>query len=424
MYYTSFWLNNFKRPNELVTCDSLPSHSDILIVGGGLTGLSTAYTLAKNGADVTLLEEKEIGFGASSRNAGFLTTGLPVSIPELIKRYGYNNAINFWQISLDAIKLIAQIIEEENIECDYQQCGSLTLASKDKHFSSMSQQVIWFQKELNHPLKLVSKSQLNDEIGSNVFFGGVLDEMSCSLHTTKYLFGLAKAAQKRGAKLLEQINISKIEKNNKGFIVYTQKGYITAKRIIIATNGYTTTKIIPELKSYVFPIGSYIIVTEVLSSDLQHSINPNKRVFSTSKNFSNYFRLTPDGRLLFGGRNNFKADLPLKESTQILKQSMLNIFPQLEQVSIESSWSGKLGFTFDQMPHIGEIKGVEYALGYCGKGIAMSTYFGTEIGLILLGRKKQSLFSLIPHKKFFAYKDNPWFLPWVRYYYLFKDFIN
>ena len=155
--------------------------------------------------------------------------------------------------------------------------------------------------------------------------------------------------------------------------------------------------LVPELKPKVFPVGSYIIVTEPLPQDLQDELSPKRRMFYDSKWFINYFRLTPDGRMLWGGRNDLSTDLDLNESAKILSAQLCKVFPELNDYAFTHTWTGKLGITFDLMPHIGEINGIHYALGYGGHGLSIATYLGTELGLLMSGQKDRSPYKEISH---------------------------
>ena len=193
--------------------------------------------------------------------------------------------------------------------------------------------------------------------------------------------------------------------------------------MVMATNGYTD-RTIPELKPKVIPIGSYIIVTEPLPHELQDELSPKRRMYYDTKRFINYFRLTPDGRMLWGGRNNLSVNLDLEESSRILGQQLTAVFPQLEGVPLTHSWSGKLGVTFDLMPHIGRVDGVWYANGYSGHGLSIATYLGTELGLLISGEKDRSPFEEIPHQTMFFYRNRPWFLPFAARYYRLLDWLG
>ena len=180
----------------------------------------------------------------------------------------------------------------------------------------------------------------------------------------------------------------------------------------------------PRLKPLIFPVGSYIVVTEPLSEDLQNIISPKKRMYYDSKWFLNYFRLTPDGRMLWGGRNDLSTDLDLDDSAKRLTRELYSILPDLRDIPITHTWTGKLGITFDLMPHIGEKNGIYYAFGYGGHGLSIATYLGTEIGLLLSGKKDRSPFMEISHQTMFFYRNRPWFIPFAARYFRFLDWVS
>ncbi|MCI0396400.1 MAG: FAD-binding oxidoreductase [Chloroflexi bacterium] len=417
-----FWTDGLERPAEL-RASPLPERVDVAIVGGGYTGLNAARVLAQNGASVAVLERHTIGWGASSRNGGMATTGIKAPAAVMVQRYGKALGRAFWQASLEAIDLIEAIVAEEGIECHFSRPGHVALAYKPAHFEAMKQRAAWFQKELDYTMRPVSPADLRSEIGSKAFYGGLVDEYSAGLHPAKYVLGLGAAVARRGVCLCEETAVSRIEKGPAGFQVYTSQGVVAAREVLVATNGYTD-RLLPGLKPRIFAVGSYIIVTEPLPPAVHQQLSPKGRMFYDSKNFLNYFRLTPDGRMLFGGRNNLRMDLDLAESARRLGQRMVEVFPELGDVPITHSWTGQLGLTFDLMPHIGRIEGVHYALGYCGHGVSIATYLGTEVGLLLAGKKSSSPFMEIPHETRFFYRGRPWFLPLAAVYYRVLDWVK
>jgi glycine/D-amino acid oxidase-like deaminating enzyme len=417
-----FWTDQLPRPS-LESGSALPSEADIVIVGGGFTGLSAARVLVRQGATVLVLERHTIGWGASSRNGGLATTGIKKPISAIFKRYGSELGRQFWQASLDAIDLIGEIVQEEGIDCDYSRDGHIALAWKPAHFRRMQGMVAWYEKHLGHRVRAVPVSELRSEIGTDAYHGGLVDEHSGSVNPAKYVFELARAAERHGAMLFEACPVIKLEPQSKGFDVHTNQGVVVAKEVVVATNGYTDL-LVPKLKPRVFPVGSYIIVTEPLAPGLQRELSPKGRMFYDSKQFLNYFRLTPDGRMLFGGRNDLSTDLDLKESANRLNQQMLSVFPELVDVPMTHSWTGQLGITFDLMPHIGRVDGVHYAFGYGGHGVSIATYLGTEIGLILSGKKTRSPFAEIPHQTKFFYRNRPWFVPIAARYFRARDWLT
>ena len=424
MQKSPLWTDQFSRPNNIITSDSPSAETDIAIVGSGYTGLCAARILKKNGASVTVLDRNTIGWGASSRNGGMATPGLKQGIQKIHKIYGEKLAHEFWKISVDAIDLIDEIVTEHSIDCDWERNGHASLATKPSHAPRLKEYGSWLEKEFGHYQKYIPKHQIQDEIGSNTYYGALTDEISGGLHPSKYVFGLASAVSNLGVQLCENTAVTKIENNDSNnFKLITSKGDINAKKVIIATNGYTD-RLVPKLKPLIFPVGSYIVVTEPLTNELQNIINPKRRMYYDSKWFLNYFRLTPDGRMLWGGRNDLSTDLDLDDSAKRLSKELYTVFPELKDIPITHTWTGKLGITFDLMPHIGKTNGIYYAFGYGGHGLSIATYLGTEIGLMLAGKKDRSPFMEIPHQTTFFYRNRPWFIPFAARYFRFLDWVS
>ena len=418
-----FWTEEYPLGKTYNVSTNLPDKVDFLIVGSGYTGLTAARVLAKADRSVAVFDEKKIGWGASSRNGGMATPGLKQDIFKIYKKYGIEYAKEFWKASVDAIDLLENIIQEEKINCDWSRNGHIALACKQSHYDKLPEYANWIQKELGHKKTLVPKEEIHSEIGTDYYYGGLSDEVSGGLQPAKYVDGLARACTNYGVQLFENNRVCSIKKLGEFYEVVTDQGAVKAKKVVLATNGYTD-MLVPELKPKVFPVGSYIIVSDVLPEKLQKKLSPKGRMFYDSKWFINYFRLTPDGRMLWGGRNNLSTDLDLEESASILSRQVITVFPDLEKTTFTHTWTGKLGITFDLMPHIGEVNGIHYTFGYGGHGLSIATYLGTEIGLLLSGQKKRSPFEEISHQTMFFYRKDPWFLPFAAKYYRFLDWVS
>jgi len=418
-----FWTDQFSPDTPLPVSEVLPAEVDVAIVGSGYTGLTAARVLAKAGNSVVVMDQFKIGWGASSRNGGMATPGLKQDIFKIHKKYGMDYAREFWKSSVDAIDLLEQIIIEEKIDCDWSRKGHIALSCKQSHYDELLEYAAWIKKEMGHKKIIVPREEIRSEIGTDSYFGGLSDESSGGLQPAKYVDGLARAVIGLGVRLCGDTRVEKINRNGDGHELITSKGDMKAKEVIIATNGYTD-MLVPELKPKIFSVGSYIIVTEPLPQDLQDALSPKRRMFYDSKWFINYFRLTPDGRMLWGGRNNLSTDLDLNESAENLSQQVYKVFPELNDYEFTHTWTGKLGITFDLMPHIGNINGIHYAFGYGGHGLSIATYLGTELGLLISGEKDRSPYKEISHQTMFFYRKKPWFLPFAARYYRFLDWIS
>ena len=405
------WTEQAPPPPDLGR-DPLPERADVAIVGGGYTGLSAARQLAKLGAQAVVLEQNHIGWGASSRNGGMTATGVKEEPEALFRRYGPRLGRELWQGSVEAIACVETIVREEGIECNFARCGSFDAACKPAHFEAMRRSVAWMKRELNHEQRLVPRSEMRDEIGTDVYYGGVADPVSGGLHPARFVFGLGRAAARAGATLCGDTPVRAIERRDGAFHLDTGAGTLRANEVLIATNGYTG-PLIPALQPRVISIGSYIIATAPLPPDVQREVSPRGRMFFDSKWFLNYFRLTPDGRMLFGGRTRLTPRLDLRENAPRLREGMVRVYPQLRDTPITHSWSGHLGLTFDTLPHLGRVNGLHYALGYSGHGVALGTYLGQQAGELLAGRRAASPFLEVKHPTHFFYRGQAWFLPFL-----------
>lgn len=425
----NYWLTTTLMPDG--SAGELPSRADVAVIGAGFTGLSAARTLAKRGATVAVLEANSIGWGASSRNGGMVLPGLKLSADALAKRYGMELARRMYAASLESIDLVEQIVREENIECNFSRCGHLEVACKQSHFDAYARSVEVIAREFHHELRIVPRNALEDEIGSEIYFGGIVDETSAGVNPAKYVSGLARAALKAGARIHENARVQHIQRNSQngsaGFSVITSRGSILAKNVLVATSGYTSAAT-PALQKKIIPIGSFIIATEKLRDNLARELSPRNRMIYDSKHYLHYYRLTPDNRMLFGGRAAFFPETKntIRRSAEILRRDMVEVYPQLRDVKIEHAWGGTLDFCFDTMPHTGQADGIYYALGYAGHGVAMATYLGTRIAEKISGASPEIPFEKIPFPgaPLGLYDGKPWFLPFAGAYYKVLDWIS
>src|SRR5208282_4171721 len=425
----NYWLTTVQMPAP--SAQPLPERADVAIIGAGFTGLSAALSLAKRGAKVVVLESETIGWGASSRNAGMVLTGMKLGVNKLISMYGRELTRRMYAASLETIGSVERIVKEESIACDFARTGHLEVACKQAHFDDYARQVEVIAREFNHQLRVVPRDQLHGEIGSDIYYGGMVDEISVGLNPVGYVAGLGAAAMRAGAQICERTRLQNVQRESRdgapGFKLSTARGSFWARNVLVGTSGYTGAAT-PALRKRIIPIGSYIITTEVLSEALARELSPRNRQIYDSKNYLYYYRLTPDNRMLFGGRAAFfpETDQTIRKSAEILRLGMIDVYPQLRDAKVEYVWGGTLDFAFDIMPHAGQIGGIYYAVGYAGHGVAMATYQGQKIAELISGDKPENPFVGIPFPgaPLGLYNGKPWFLPFAGMWYKFLDWVS
>jgi len=282
-------------------------------------------------------------------------------------------------------------------------------------------------KEFNHKVCLVPPKEMKDEIGSVVYHGGLVDEVSGGLNPAQYVAGLARAAEKAGARLHSRARVDRIGRGGKRFLIQTKRGSINADSVLVATAGYTGS-VTKKLQRKVIPIGSFIIATERLPDKLARELSPKNRMIFDFKHYLNYFRLW-EGHMIFGGRAAFfpETENTIKRSAEILRREMLQVYPQLKDVKVEYVWGGTLDFAFDMMTHVGNDNGMYYALGYAGHGVAMGTYLGKTVAEAMLKDTiEEHPFAQFkfPGAPLGLYNGFPWFLPLAGAWHKFLDMIE
>jgi glycine/D-amino acid oxidase-like deaminating enzyme len=409
-------------PPSRFSASPLPPSTDVAIIGGGYTGLAAARALARRGADATVLERYTLGWGASSRNGGFVLPGYKPEMEELDRRLGSERASRMFELTLDAIRFLESLVVEEPIDCDFARCGGVTLAAKPGHLPALKESGRFLRDRLGYETELLGPEEVKREISSTRYHGALVDPSGRALQPAKYVRGLAAAAERAGARLLEQAEVTRVRRVKGGFEVQTSQGTLRAREVLAATNGYTPPAL-GKLRRRVIPLGSYQIATAPLDPQLARQLVPRGRVFSDTKNLLYYFRLSPDGRMVFGGRATF-TPTGIKRSAAILAAGMREVFPQLAEAKVEYAWSGKVAYPIDHLPHAGRLGGIHYAMGYCGHGVALATYLGTRMGDVLAGAGEipdlgTDRFRAIP-----MFTGVPWFLPFVGGYYRARDWIG
>lgn len=349
--------------------------ADVAIIGGGFTGLSAALALAEAGLDVTLIEARQIGFGASGRNGGQVGSGQRVDQMALEAQYGTDLALALWDIAEAAKAEVRRLIETHEIEAGWQD-GIANVARKPKTMAYLTQYAEHLRGTYKYDAEILTRDEAAELVGSEDVHGGLLDPKAGHIHPLRFLYGLAKAANTSGVKIFENTRASSVAKG----CISTPSGSVLAKNILIATNGYTG-QLQTDVASRVLPINSFVGVTEPLEqSVLRRNIAVADDLFVV-----NYWRMVEGNRLLFGGGESYGIAFPRDIATKVRKP-MIALYPALKDVRIDYAWGGTLAITTTRNPLFREVEpGVFTASGYSGHGIAMGTLGGRIAAEAILG---------------------------------------
>ncbi|MGG1947740.1 FAD-binding oxidoreductase [Trinickia sp. NRRL B-1857] len=422
MKLESYWLDT--APAATLGDDAaVQGRVDVAVVGGGFTGLSAALALAKRGASVALLDSGRIGGGASGRNGGQVNTGVAQDFGALVAQLGLERARRCYLAYAAAVDTVERIIREESIECDYLASGKLKLASKPHHYEHLARTAELIHREVDSNIELIDAMRIGGEVNSDRFYGGLLQRHGGQMHMGKFAIGLAQAARRYGATLYEHAPVTTIEKEGAGgYRVVSKRGELTATNVLIAT-GPSKHGPFSWYRRRIAPIGSFIIVTEPLGADTVASLFPKRRAYTTTRLMHNYFRVTADTRLVFGGRARFTAsEQPSDErSGRILQRNLIELFPQLARARIDYCWGGLVDMTADRLPRAGQHDGLYFSMGYSGHGTQMSTHMGQAMADVIDGRIDANPWRDLPWPAIPGHTGKPWFLPIVGTYYRIKD---
>ncbi|MDQ3781723.1 MAG: FAD-binding oxidoreductase [Actinomycetota bacterium] len=418
----SLWREQHPRPHRQP--GQAPPNVDFAVIGAGYTGLNAAREIAAAGASVVVLDSGPVGAGASSVNGGMVNVGLKAATAKVHKMFGPVMGREFWDGALSSIDLVEDLVTEHGIDCSFVRGGAAQLGYRRRDLPRFTAQAEWYRSHLDFACTVLGPDRVGEVIDSPRFRCALVDTVGAGLHPARYVDGLARVAEAAGAQLMEHTAALQVARHTAGYTVLTDRGKIDAGAVILATNGYTGDQPFKRLRRRVIPIGSYIVATEPLPTDQVERLIPNNRMMWTARRFLNYFRRTPDDRILMGGRNNLSTDLDLGASARILGGVVAEVFPELASTPITHSWTGRLGVTFDLMPHIGRIDGVWYALGYSGHGVGIATLVGTELGRLVTGKLDRSPYQEIPHPTRPYYRGEPWFLPAAARWYRLLDGIG
>ncbi|RZT93820.1 NAD(P)/FAD-dependent oxidoreductase [Rivibacter subsaxonicus] len=391
------------------------TETDVAIVGGGLAGLSAAIELADRGFSVTLLEAREIGWGASGRNGGQAIHGLACDQDTIEQQLGLDEARRVWAMSIEALDLIRQRIARFGIDCDWQD-GYLGLAVNARKAGELRAWRDRMQQIYGYPLSWIDQGELPRWIASPRYVGGVHDPRSGHLHPLKYSFGLARAAASLGVRIHEGSAVTALEQGRAGqpCTVRTAGGSVRAQQVLLAGNVYLPEfgpALAPGLSARIMPVGTYIVCSEPLGRERCDALIPSRSAVCDTNFVLDYFRPTRDHRLLYGGRVSYSSVTPMNLADS-MRRRMVGSFPQLEDVKIEHAWGGFVDISMNRAPDFGRLpaagasKGsaassVYYLQGFSGHGLALTGLAGKLVAEAMAGDASRfDTFARLRHRPF------------------------
>ncbi len=360
-------LRPFPNADGAISCD-------ICVVGGGYTGLSAALHLAETGLDVVVMEAHRAGWGASGRNGGQVGTGQRREQDELESMLGRKGAMDLWRLGLEAVDLVKELVSKHDIRCGFKP-GIIHADHKARFVPHSHRYVEKLQSDYDYTqIQALNAAQLGELVGSEAYYGGMLDMGGGHLHPLNFARGLAAAATSRGARVFENSPVLGFENGPKVRVRSTQ-ATVDADHLILACNGYLD-DLDRDIGARVMPINNFIIATEPLAPALRTELIRNDAAVADSRFVVNYFRMSEDGRMLFGGGETYGNRFP-SDITGLVRPRMLEIYPQLRDARIEFEWGGTLAITMNRLPYFGRSAGnVFSASGYSGHGLALATLAG------------------------------------------------
>ena len=391
----SYWETTINSNNKYSKLEK-NLQTNIVVVGGGYTGMSCALTLAKKyNEDVVLLEAGHIGWGSSARNAGFCCIPpAKMSVSKMFKKFGKNETKKFFQNTIEGSNFTKNLINEYNIECDLTGNCNYEVAPHPSYFKSIKDEALIYNKEFGIETKVYSKEEFN-EIGHSgeEQFGAFSYKPGFAINPLKFLIGLAEQTQKSGVKIYQKSKVDKIEKHSGKFNIVANGHIVTANKIVMATNGFYQDDLFPNLNNMILPVISNIIITKPLTNEevKSHNFVTNNPVLNI-RNLLFYYRLLKDNRFLFGARGDLigSEKSSINKSKKMEKQ-MKKVFPNWKNVEIEYHWRGLVAVTTKFTPSIGKIDNDEiyYSFGYQANGVNTAPWSGNELAKLIVSNSKE-----------------------------------
>lgn len=423
--YKPYWWEAAPRPQAPFA--PLPEAADVVVVGSGFTGLSAALTLQRNGRRTAVLERGVPGFGASTRNGGQVGSGnQKFSVRRLIALRGRARAEAMLREGVRMLDHIERLIAAEGIDCAFTRCGRFRGAIRPAHYEAMARDLEELKAVAGVESFMVPRSEQHREIGTDLFCGGSVLPGDASLHPGLYHAGLMRRVEEAGGTVHGQAGAEAVVADADGFTVATARRTVRCRDVVIATNGYTDA-LLPELGRRIVPVGSALIATGDIPEPLFSQLMPGGRVYGNTNRVFYYFRAAPgERRIVWGGRAGRPLPGRSPAAYRHLARDLLSVFPDLGAVAVTHGWDGLIGYTYDEVPHLGRTRnGIHYAIGYCGTGVSRATYFGHKLALQLLGSPEgRTAFDDLAFPAFPAHPIARRVVPAVESWYRLRDTLN
>ena len=357
--------------------------ADVCVIGGGYTGVSAAVNLAELGYSVVLLEAERIGFGASGRNGGLIGSGQRKDVLELESQFGAATARQLWDFSEAAKAEIRNRVRKHDIPCDLQ-AGQIEGIHKQSYCAWPAELADALAERYDYPhCRALSRDEVRERVATETFLAGLWDAEAATIHPLNYVLGLAGAARDAGVRIFENSRVTKYTHRDPA-LVTTGKGSVEASFIVLACNGYLG-RLERRVAGKIMPINNFMIATEPLGEERARGLISGRFGVHDTRFVVNYFRLSEDHRLLFGGGENYRPGFP-RDILGFVRPYMLRLFPQLDDVAIDFAWGGTLSVTVNRLPHLGRLRpNLFFAQGYSGHGISVSNFAGKIIAEAIAG---------------------------------------
>jgi gamma-glutamylputrescine oxidase len=376
---------------------------DACVIGAGISGISAALHLAERGLRVALLEAKHIGYGGSGRSGGQSIMGYACEQSTLEKAVGAADARRMWDVSIEGLDLQRDLIAKHSIDCDYVP-GHMILGIKRRHDDTLREEVETLRSRYDyHSVRFVDREELRTLIASERYSSALHDSNGGHLHPYRYTLGLARAARDAGVTIFEDSWVTRLDVAQNASadnLVHSAHGSVRARHLVIA-GGALLGRLVPALARKLMDIGTYMAATQPLGKERAHALITNNAAAADMNWILDYFRLSSDHRLLFGGRVSYSGIDPF-DSARVLRKRIASVFPQLDDVRIEYAWGGFLDITLNRAPHFGRLGPSAYYLqGLSGHGMVISGMAGKLVSEVVAGTAERfDMYSRIPHRDF------------------------